>query len=332
MSRGPAGSAGADGIKYTDRKRMGGDVMENEIEPAAEEIQIDREPDLEKWEAERLIIHRNTFRRIRAVAGKYADSAFMLYAFYMDKGKKDGTNQPWANDRYCMKGLGWTKDRFYQCKKILIDAGFIEPVVVAERDEHGQFQKGKKKNYIRVNYMNRPRKPKSPENRTPGVQESGKPDIRKNLLSGNPPTNAFYNKIQMLIKNNNNDAVVVFLKSLGIAEAEIMEAGLHDLKKSLLIMADQAEKKKEAGQAVREPAGYLRGIIRKLKEEPESGGPLTQAKGSDDWGFDFMDETDAEAEKRKADEAQALEDMKSENVEEKLEALKQAVQDTGPAG
>ena len=114
----------------------------------SQDVIIERDPGLERWEHERIIIHRVTFKRIRAIGGRGWTSLWALYCFYYDKARQDETNQPWALDSYCIKGLCWSKNTFYKYKHLLLKHGFIEQIV--RRNEDNSKIKGY---YIKVNHL-----------------------------------------------------------------------------------------------------------------------------------------------------------------------------------
>jgi len=68
-----------------------------------------------------------------------------LYVFYHKMGIQQKTNQPYATDTYCMKGLHIGSVRFYQAKKILRKLKLIEQIQV------GRTRRKFGKPYIRLN-------------------------------------------------------------------------------------------------------------------------------------------------------------------------------------
>jgi len=113
---------------------MENDNTVNRKKQVENELLIDRESGLKEWEDKRIIFQRVDFRKIKAT-GKGWESVLALYCFYQDKAKKDGTDQPWANDKYCMKGLNWSRMKFYKYKKVLLEMGCIQ--VIQKRDATG---------------------------------------------------------------------------------------------------------------------------------------------------------------------------------------------------
>jgi len=67
-----------------------------------------------------------------------------LYVFYHKMGIQQRTNQPYATDTYCMKGLRIGSVRFYEAKKILKKLKLIEQVEV------GRTKRRFGKSYIRL--------------------------------------------------------------------------------------------------------------------------------------------------------------------------------------
>jgi hypothetical protein len=116
-----------------------------------------------------------------------------LYSFYYAKARHDKTNQPWAVDRYCMKGLGWGKDRFYRIKKKLLDNNFIEQVLERRKGRYGKF-------YIKVNYMSK-KYYQCPGNKDNGSSPvSLKTGVRESRIVGNQDTNALSVSQQEVLK------------------------------------------------------------------------------------------------------------------------------------
>ncbi len=159
------------------------------LEDGAEEVIVERDAGLLQWEHDRIIVHRVTFKRMLAIGQKAFPGMWALYCFYFNKAREDETNQPWAVDKYCMKGLGWSKDRFHKAKKLLLEHGFIESVV--KRNEANNLIA---KHYIKVNCMNSTTSFKSPE----------KPTSRKTLLVEKPETSALTIEQEVLKQKNDN--------------------------------------------------------------------------------------------------------------------------------
>lgn len=157
---------------------------------------VERDAGLLQWEHERIIIHNVTFERMLAIGKKNFAGMWTLYGFYFHKARKDGTNQPWALDKYCMKGLGWCKDKFYRYKLLLLEHGFIEQIV--RRDIKGQYRKGEFGKsgayFIKVNHMNSTTYVQCPEN----------PDRGKNPIEVKSDTSALRKEQELLKKENNN--------------------------------------------------------------------------------------------------------------------------------
>lgn len=70
-----------------------------------------------------------------------------LYIFYYYTAKWQGTNQPKSTTEYTANGLHWSEARVRKIKKMLIDIGVIEDVIV--RDSGGRVDG----HYIRVKYI-----------------------------------------------------------------------------------------------------------------------------------------------------------------------------------
>jgi hypothetical protein len=162
----------------------------DEIESCQEEVApIERDEEHDKfqrrWEHERIIIHRGTFSYMMAKAGKDFPEMWTLYCFYYEKARKDKTSKPWALDRYCINGLGWSKDRFYRVKRLLVEHKFLEQA--PDRDEHGRV----KKMYIKVMGMAKHYCP-------------GKTDSSESLIVVKPETSALINIPEVLESKNDN--------------------------------------------------------------------------------------------------------------------------------
>ncbi len=166
------------------------------IEDSDITAKIERDPELQKWEHSRIIIHVSTFWEMKKVIGnKEFSDTWTLYCFYYATARRQATNQPWALDVFCMKGLGWSKTRFYKYKKLLLRYGFIEQVRL--RDDKGKFLQGGKGTYVKVNYMSKD-PVHSPKNKTLSIV----PVLRRVVKS---ETNALSNKLEMLKVINSFD-------------------------------------------------------------------------------------------------------------------------------
>ncbi len=73
--------------------------------------------------------------------------ALALYLFYYRCAKLQETNQIWATSSFCMKGLGWGKDRFKKAKDFLKEINLIEEVKV--KSNNGRI----KKHCIKLRYI-----------------------------------------------------------------------------------------------------------------------------------------------------------------------------------
>ena len=169
------------------------------------EVKVERDPELATWEHERIIVHRVTFTRMLAIGEKNFPGMWTLYCFYFEKARKDKTNQPWALDKYCMKGLRWSKDHFYKIKKLLLENEFIEQIV--RRNKNNTKIDGF---YIKVNHMNSTNNVKCPENQdSREVKCPEKPTSRKNLPVGKTDTSPLTIELEVLKKDNKNVNVAI---------------------------------------------------------------------------------------------------------------------------
>ena len=103
--------------------------------------------------------------------------AVALYSFYYMTAKKQETNQVWASQSFCMKGLKWGDVRFLRAKKLLEKYDLIEII------------KGKGMNdkwYIKVKYV----RSNSPQNKVVRLGANSP----QNELVDSKVTNALGNK------------------------------------------------------------------------------------------------------------------------------------------
>ncbi len=82
---------------------------------------------------EAIIIPTITAQKLFQIKG--GPDALLLYTFYYYTAKWQKTNQPFATNSYCMKGLVWGKERFRRSKRILELMGLIQGV--RRRDSKG---------------------------------------------------------------------------------------------------------------------------------------------------------------------------------------------------
>lgn len=127
-----------------------------------------------------------------------------LYVFYFEQALRQRTNQVWATDEYCWKGLKIGKSKFQKAKKVLKELKVIQ-----------QFQSTKTdklfgKTYIQINYLDHHLNIRTHQNRPPMENKGSEDDeilAPKSGIQGNPsvgefpdasksPSNAY------LIKNN----------------------------------------------------------------------------------------------------------------------------------
>lgn len=223
------------------------------------QVETERDEGLKKWENERIIVHRTTFKRLRAIAEKEgvdAANVWMLYCFYFDKARVDETNQPWCNDRYCMKGLGWSKKRFYPAKKVLLKHKFITQIV--RKDGKKQFQGF----YVKVEHM-----PSS----VPQKQTLVNPD------SGKRTHKCLNDKIQVLKQENDNVVVPSplknpentplhdgFEKRYGVKIPGNLRYSPGEVEKVIRYMLTF----KEQGEEIENPLAYLQTLLKREKENP----------------------------------------------------------------
>jgi hypothetical protein len=126
-----------------------------------------------------------------------------LYTFYYYTAKWQKTNQPKCTDTYCVKGLKWSKTKFYKAKKILKDIGLIQNIKRINKENKVVGW------YVRINYIwskNKTDIIQSPKIKTVENQDSGKLDT--NALSVNTINALSVNK--KTIKNNYNDYKMIY--------------------------------------------------------------------------------------------------------------------------
>lgn len=219
---------------------------------------VERDSGLLEWEHERIIIHRVTFKRMLAIGGKYFDGMWALYCFYFCKAREDQTNQPWALDVYCMKGLGWSTDKFYRYKKLLLKHEFISQIV--RRDENGRYRQGTKGKagayFIRVNHMNKTNYVQSPEN----------PEIGETPREVKPETSALKKEHEVLERDNNNPVVVDrFAKKYEKAIPDALKKKYASvLEKCTGYMIDNIDP-----ENIKSPIGYLTSLLKNPDDIPE---------------------------------------------------------------
>lgn len=80
---------------------------------------------------------------IYKAGGKNWWDALALYIRYIQQSKRQRTNQPYCNDSYMIKGLGWWRSKFYKIKKILTDLWLIDTI----RDNSDD------KTYVKIYYL-----------------------------------------------------------------------------------------------------------------------------------------------------------------------------------
>lgn len=92
-----------------------------------------------------LILNRITIERI--FKEENAGNLIALYVLYYHTAKWQRTNQIWATNEYCMKKLGWGKDKLIAAKSGLESMDLIEQITARNND--GTFEK----QYIGVKYV-----------------------------------------------------------------------------------------------------------------------------------------------------------------------------------
>lgn len=88
-----------------------------------------------------------TIDKILEVAWKDGAEAVLLYISYQKHSKIQETNQPWLNDSFMVKSLGWGRDKFRRIKHILIDMWLIE--IIRKKNVQWKFED---KQYVKVKY------------------------------------------------------------------------------------------------------------------------------------------------------------------------------------
>lgn len=244
------------------------------LEGEETEVIVERDAGLMQWEHDRIIVHRTTFKRMRAIGNKIfqdqkekgskrpedpAADMWLLYGFYFDKGRHDQTNQPWALDTYCMKGLNWGTDKFYRIKKLLMKHEFIEQI--KRTDEKGRYRKGAKGKagafFIKVNSMNITTSLQSPRDPYSGLT----PRVGSQYTS--PLTIE-----QEVLKRNNDNAVVVesFAKKYGKPVPTALQTEYVDvLGKCINYMIDNYEREDIDKSAI----GLLTKLLKNSDDIPE---------------------------------------------------------------
>lgn len=118
--------------------------------------------------------------------------ALMLYFRYIQQRKQQENNQTYSNDIFMMKATGWSKDKFYKVKKILVDLKFIE--LIQSFDENGKFRM----TYVKVNFIIET----NPSIEVDGVLNSRSPWFTESVKSD---TNTLVSKVNTLVVKEKQD-------------------------------------------------------------------------------------------------------------------------------
>ena len=109
-----------------------------------------------------------TYDRIRKVAWKKWDSAVSLYIRYIEQARLQWTDSTYSTDKFMMKAMWWSKEKFYDVKPILQDLWLIE--LKEKRDENWKIIN----HYVQVNFIIKGEKSIVLENQSLVLPESGK--------------------------------------------------------------------------------------------------------------------------------------------------------------
>lgn len=111
-----------------------------------------------------------------------------LYIFYFGQALRQRTNQPWATDEYCWKGLKIGKSRFQNAKKVLKRLHIITSI--QSQNQKGIFSK----TYIRLNLLENDLSVRSHQTRPPmenkGCEDGDALSLRSGI-QGNPAVGEF---------------------------------------------------------------------------------------------------------------------------------------------
>ena len=107
----------------------------------------EKEQFINELNKEIVLTHTITASRLLKM-GKIGVNAFTLYNFYCWVASWQMTNRVKANDKFCMKGLHWGRDKFRLAKNLLIKEKIIE--VKNRRNEKGQIVA----HYIHIHFLN----------------------------------------------------------------------------------------------------------------------------------------------------------------------------------
>ena len=194
-----------------------------ELDEEKIEFQIDIEKDIKKSVNsyvdslldKTIIITTEMYHQ--ALETEHGTDAVMLYLHYYFTAKLQKTNQVWATDKYCMKGLKWGNTRFKRAKKILVkDFGWIEnwegskykdgklvqrDEGLIKRDDRGKIEK----RFVRLKYIWTNKKTKELSKRIKELDSTGTETHQvDNTTCGQQKTNALNSKDKMLEVVNEN--------------------------------------------------------------------------------------------------------------------------------
>lgn len=111
-----------------------------------------------------------TYDKIREVGWKNWDSAVSLYIRYIEQARLQWTDSTYSTDKFMMKAMWRSKDKFYVVKPILQNLWLIEPK--EKRDENWKIIN----HYIQVNFIIKGETTTVLENQSLAEPESGKSD------------------------------------------------------------------------------------------------------------------------------------------------------------
>lgn len=126
-----------------------------------------------------------TYDKIREVGWKNWDSAVSLYIRYIEQARLQWTDSTYSTDKFMMKAMWRSKDKFYVVKPILQNLWLIEPK--EKRDENWKIIN----HYVQVNFIIKDENTTVLENQSLAEPESGKSD-----------TNTIYTKYKYLYTKN----------------------------------------------------------------------------------------------------------------------------------
>lgn len=111
-----------------------------------------------------------TYDKIREVGWKNWDSAVSLYIRYIEQARLQWTDSTYSTDKFMMKAMWRSKDKFYDVKPILQNLWLIEP-----KEKRGENWKIIN-HYIQVNFIIKGETTTVLENQSLAEPESGKSD------------------------------------------------------------------------------------------------------------------------------------------------------------